>query len=359
MLQCSSPDPTSFDAKGATILQAYRALVVIPTLNEAKTIEAVIARLSAGLPLGAGIVVADGGSTDGTQAIVERIGASRSDLTLMPNPKKLQSAGLNEAVRRFGANYDVVVRCDAHAGYPEGFVARLIETFLRADADSVVVPMDSRGDGCLQRAVAWVSDTPIGSGGSAHRGGRMSGYVDHGHHALMRISSFLRAGGYDEAFSHNEDAELDCRLRALGSRIYMDGDTRLDYFPRATFGGLARQYFGYGRGRSRTVRRHPASLRLRQFAVPSFLTLCVLAILLSPVLPLLLLIPAFYAAILLVASLGLAAQHRSACGLLGGPAALTMHASWATGFIWGLVSIRERRWSADAPVPAPLSGEPA
>lgn len=340
-------------------LQAYRALVVIPTLNEAKTIAAVLERLSGGLPAGSTIVVADGGSTDGTPAIVERISASRPDVVLMPNRKRLQSAGLNEAVRRFGATYDVVVRCDAHAGYPEGFVARLLETFARADADSVVVPMDSQGAGCLQRAVAWVSDTPIGSGGSAHRGGHTSGYVDHGHHALMRIAAFLQAGGYDETFSHNEDAELDCRLRALGSRIYMDGDTRLDYFPRATFKGLARQYFGYGRGRSRTVRRHPSSLRVRQFAVPSFLTLCVLSLLLSPLLPLLLIIPGVYAAILAVASLGLAVRHRSVCGLLGGPAALVMHASWAVGFLWGLASIRERRWSAEAPVPAPLSTEPA
>ena len=37
-------------------------------------------------------------------------------------------------------------------------------------------------------------------------------WADHGHHALMRISAFRAVGGYDESFSHNEDAELDYRL---------------------------------------------------------------------------------------------------------------------------------------------------
>ena len=32
----------------------------------------------------------------------------------------------------------------------------------------------------------------------------------------MRIAAFRGVGGYDESFSHNEDAELDYRLRQAG-----------------------------------------------------------------------------------------------------------------------------------------------
>lgn len=323
-------------------------LVVIPTLNEARGIEAVVNALHEDLPPGirVSMVVVDGGSTDGTVAIVQRLAQQRPQLSVMHNDKRIQSAAVNLAARTAGRDADVLVRCDAHAVYPRGYVRMLVQTLERTQADAVVVPMDSTGTTCVQRAVAWVSDTPVGSGGSAHRGGRRSGFVDHGHHAAFRMESFRRAGGYDESFTHNEDAELDCRQRRLGSRLYLDADIRLGYHPRDSFKGLARQYFAYGRGRSRTVRRHPGSMRARQLALPVHFALSALCVLLAAWLPWLLLWPALYAAILGATSLHQAFRHRSWCGLLAGPAAATMHAAWALGFLLGLATLRERPWHA-------------
>ncbi len=325
-------------------------LVVIPTLNEDAAIEGVVTTLERDLPAQhrVRLVVADGGSTDGTVQRVQRMAQQRPWLSLLPNPRRIQSAAVNLAARQEGAGADVLIRCDAHAAYPPGFVRGLVDTLQRTGADAVVVPMDSGGHNCLQRAVAWVSDTPLGSGGSAHRGGRRSGFIDHGHHAAFRMDSFRRAGGYDESFTHNEDAELDCRQRALGSRIYLDADLRIGYSPRGSFGGLWRQYFNYGRGRSRTVRRHPGSIRLRQMAVPLHVALCMAAFLLSAWLPWLLLWPGAYAAALAGVSLQLALRRRSACGLLAGAAAGTMHWAWAFGFLVGLLTLRERPWQPAA-----------
>ena len=328
-------------------------LVVIPTLNENATIEGVIGTLAQDWPPGhtVKIVVADGGSTDGTVQRVQQMAETRPWLSLLPNPKRIQSAAVNLAARLYGPTADILVRCDAHADYPMGFVRQLVQTLERTGADAVVVPMDSSGSGCWQRAVAWVSDTPVGSGGSAHRGGRASGFIDHGHHAAFRMASFHRAGGYDESFAHNEDAELDCRQRALGSRIYLDAEIRLGYQPRATVRGLWRQYFGYGRGRARTVRRHPGSMRVRQLAVPLHFVLTLLAVCGAAWLPVLLLWPALYCAALAGISLALTWRHRSACALMAGPAAAVMHCAWAAGFFWSMVSVRERAWRAQAVVP--------
>jgi succinoglycan biosynthesis protein ExoA len=215
----------------------------------------------------------------------------------------------------------------------------------------VVVPMDSIGDTCLQRAVAWVSNSAVGTGGSAHRGGRTSGFVDHGHHAAFRMETFRRAGGYNETFTHNEDAELDCRQRALGAKIYLDGDIRLGYFPRATFLGLWKQYFNYGVGRSRTVRRHPRSLRVRQLAVPMHVAWSLAAVALGAWFTPLLLWPTLYVGALVAVSLGFAVRRHSSCGLLAGPAAAVMHTAWGSGFLLGLVIRRERRWSPKMAVP--------
>lgn len=328
-----------------------RILVVIPTLNEAGGIAQVLTDLRRDLPVPSTVtfVVADGGSSDATPDIVRRLMRERGDLRLLHNPRRLQSAAVNLAVKRFGAAMDVLIRCDAHAVYPPGYVRLLFESLQQHDAAAVVVPMDSLGDTCLRRAVAWVSDMPVGSGGSAHRGGRNSGFVDHGHHAAFRMATFQQAGGYDESFSHNEDAELDCRQRALGHRIYLDADIRIGYQPRGSLGGLWRQYLAYGRGRSRTIRKHPASLRARQLAVPLNLVGCGLALLLARWWPLLLLWPALYLGALALTGVLLAARHRSACGLLAAPVAATLHTAWALGLFAGLLTVREPRWQPAQP----------
>jgi succinoglycan biosynthesis protein ExoA len=334
-----------------------RALIVVPTLNEAAHIEEVVNGLLAGVPRAAGfnLVISDGGSTDGTVALAERLALENPAVTLLHNPARIQSAGINLAVQRFGQGFDVLIRCDAHALYPQGFCTKLLQTLVRTNADAVVVPLDSVGEGEVQQAVAWVCNSPAGTGGAAHRGGRVSGFVDHGHHAAFRMEMFRRCGGYDETFTHNEDAEFDCRQRALGAKVYLDTDIRVGYRPRASFASLEQQYFNYGLGRSRTARRHPGSLRLRQIALPLHLLVSVFALAASPWTTVLLLWPGAYLALLGVATLRLVIQHRSPVALLTGPAALVMHTAWACGFLSGIVQGHERRWRPEMAAPLRLA----
>lgn len=329
-----------------------RVVVAVPALNEADVIEEVLRGLAveAGDFGDFGIVVADGGSTDGTQAIVKKLARELSCVSLMANHRMIQSSGIN-LVARFHPASDILVRCDAHAIYPRGYVKALVQTLERTGADSVVVPMDCVGRSCFENAVGWVSDTRIGSGGSAHRGGHRSGFVDHGHHAAFRMAAFMDTGGYDESFRQNEDAEFDNRLTARGGRVFLDADIRIGYHPRGDFRGLWRQYFNYGFGRSRTVRRHPQTIRLRQLAVPAHFCISLVSLASAAVTGQLLFLawPLLYAAIMLVASLAIAVRKRSRCGLLSGPAAAVMHTAWAMGFLAGLALTREPRFRRPVP----------
>lgn len=324
-----------------------KALVVIPTLNEAADIEALLSALLIGVADRDEItcVVVDGGSTDATRELVGKAVDRDPRITLIHNPKRIQSAGINLAVGLYGQDMDVLIRCDAHSTYPRGLISDLIAALEKTGADSVVVPMDSVGGCATSCAIAWVSDTPLGSGGSRHRGGRRSGFVDHGHHAAFRMNRFRALGGYDETFTHNEDAEYDCRLRAAGGSIYMESDLRVEYRPRESLIALARQYYRYGRGRWGTVIRHPHSLRLRQLAVPSAVVAIFVCLALSFLTPWALIVPAGYAFVLVAASILIAICKRSAFGLLAGPAAAIMHVGWALGFLQGFVTRR-----ASAPV---------
>ena len=127
-------------------------------------------------------------------------------------PRKIQSVAVNEVVRRHGEDARFLIRVDAHAEYPQRYCEHLLAVRAATDADSVVVSMRTRGQSCFQRAAAAAQNSILGNGGSSHRNTTRDRWVDHGHHALMTLEAFKAVGGYDETFSHNEDAELDARL---------------------------------------------------------------------------------------------------------------------------------------------------
>ena len=311
-------------------------LVVVPTLNEAAHIEACLASLIGDDPVmrDVSVVVADGGSTDRTREIVSGLTARWPNLALIDNPAKLQSAALNRAVAAAARpEHEILVRCDAHSDYPPGFVLDVANCLASKEAASVVVPMDARGEGSFQRALAWITDTKLGSGGSAHRGGQRSDWVDHGHHAGFDLAWFRRLGGYDETFSHNEDAEYDRRLAQAGGRIWLEAGLRIGIVPRATPAALWRQYWRYGRGRARTVLKHRMRPRLRQM-IPVLHVLALVASLgLVFMHPLGLAYPLAYGALALGASLWAVLRMTSLCGLWAGVAVAIMHTAWGAGFL--------------------------
>ena len=315
------------------------ASVVIPTLNEIAHIEGLIAQLLAEPDTTVGeILVADGGSTDGTREAVRRIAASEPRVRLIDNPDRIQAAGVNRAVGQADQRFATIVRVDAHALYPRNYVGRLLDAMARSGADSVVVRMETVGRTCLQRAIAAAGNSRIGTGGSAHRMARGSGFVDHGHHAAFSRILFERAGGYDASFEANEDAELDARLRALGGRIWLDADIPVTYCPRATLRGLARQYRRYGSGRAHTFLKHGEPLKLRQMLPPIALAGVSVGLLLAPLTPFALLLPTGYFAAVAAGSIALALTTRSPCALLALLALPTMHFAWGAGFIGRLIA---------------------
>lgn len=327
-----------------------RILVVVPCLNEAAHLPGLLAQLRDDRSAGT-IVIADGGSSDGSQEIVRAAARLDSRVKLMDNPRKRQAIGINLAVARFGGGHDWLVRIDAHCIYPSSYVQGLLQTAQRMEAGSVVVPMRTQASAkaCFQQGVAAAQNSLLGTGGSAHRRPGKGQWVEHGHHALMRLADFSQAGGYCETFRANEDAELDVRLGANGTRIWLEPSLAIDYFPRRSALALWRQYYHYGRGRAMTVRRHCLRMRMRQMA-PLAVAPAALAALAAPAFPPAALPALIWIAASLLYGTVLALRQRSGCVLWSGVAAIIMHAAWSTGF-W---SERIAGRSTPAP-PAPLA----
>lgn len=313
-------------------------LVVVPTLNEEQHIEDVLAQVFADVAIARMlVVVADGGSTDATVQIVERLARDRPNLLLLHNEKRLQSAAVNAAVAAHGAGKAWLARVDAHASYPTSYISKLIAVAEETGADSVTTSMTSRGTTCFQLAAATAQNSRLGTGGAAHRAGSKSAWVDHGHHALMRIAAFQAVGGYDETFSHNEDAELDLRLTGGGFRIWLTTEVTMVYFPRDSLRALFRQYANYGAGRARTVRLHKTPLKVRQM-LPLAVAPAVALALLSPVVWPLALPALGWAGICIAYGLTLG---RGNCASLAGWPAMVMHMGWSVGFL--------RQWLSGRP----------
>lgn len=321
--------------------------IVLPVFNEERYIERCLRSvLSSGYPDERfEILVADGCSTDRTADIVRTMAVQHPQIRLIENPQRLQSAGTNTAARAAASEAEFLVRLDAHSRYPKGFIPRCVQTAIETRAELVVFVNEPHGMTPFQEAVAFAFAHPLGVGDSLYRLGKFSGYVDHGQHGCFRREFYEKVGGYDEGMSHNEDSELSYRILSAGGRIYLDRDLRMHYFPRSGFRPLARQYFKYGQGRAANFYKHRSGLRPRQLAPPALVLAEIAAVLLSPWLPVLLLLPLGYFAVLCLAAGAAAVGKRRAALLLAAPVFWLMHHAWGLGFIWGLMrkSMREVR----------------
>ena len=322
--------------------------IAVPVLNEAAHIEACLRSLlasveQAGLGARFEILVMDGGSTDATGPIVERMAETEPAIRLCANPGRLQSAGVNLAAKMASPRASILMRADAHALYPPNFVRDCAQALRTHNASSVVVPMINRGIRPVQRAIAAAQSGRLGNGGAAHRTGGASGLVDHGHHAAFDRAAFLELGGYDPQFTHNEDAEYDARLGRAGGRIWMCRSAPIVYFPRSSLPALARQYFKHGRGRAQNLALHGGRPKLRQVGPVGLLGLCLTALVLALWNPWFALVPSAYAALCLAWGASIALSRRDAALLVAGVAVMVMHMSWACGY----VAFHARRTSGD------------
>jgi succinoglycan biosynthesis protein ExoA len=312
-------------------------LVIVPCLNEEDHIEKTLVHFMA-VPAHTvcKIVASDGGSTDNTVKIIEQCALRDSRVVLVRNTRRIQSSALNRAVEQYGDLARFIIRVDAHADYPPGFCATLLAAQRMTGAESVVVSMVAKGVTCFQTAAAAAQNSRLGNGGSAHRRLAQGGFVDHGHHALMDVNAFRTVGGYDESFSHNEDAELDCRLIAAGFRIYLCAGADITYYPRKNLLSLFSQYKNFGSGRAMTILKHRIRPKLRQL-LPVMVGPAVVISLLWPLTPFVAVPAVLWATISLTYGAVLGVRRNSSCACGAGIAAMLMHLGFSVGFFSQIV----------------------
>jgi succinoglycan biosynthesis protein ExoA len=243
--------------------------VVIPVYNEERFIEACLdSVLTQDYPSDRyEVIVADGGSSDGTRAIVERKAAAHPNVRLIDNPRRTQAAGLNLGILSSRGEY--IARQDGHAEWAPAHLRRSVELLRESGADNVGGRADGVGTGVMGRAIACAMRSPFGVGGARFRYSHVAEDVATVFPGTFRRSAFERVGLFDEAYPPHEDYELNHRIRESGGRVFFSPDIPTRYHVRDSITSLARQYFRYGRAKVRVARASPGVILPYHLAAPA------------------------------------------------------------------------------------------
>lgn len=223
------------------------AAIVIPVLNEAEGIAALLDDCAAQIPPVAEVVVVDAGSQDGTEAIARERAQSWPALKVISVPGATPGAGRNAAIRASTAR--MIATVDGGSRIDPSWLAELSAP-LRSDParlDVVAVGVakaDARTP--FERATGWLTLSAFKPPGGQRPVG--SDYIPGaGHGSCFTRTAWERAGSYPERLPWGEDKILFEGFRATGAEVVPVPTACIRWRPRTNFRQLHRQYRNYGR----------------------------------------------------------------------------------------------------------------
>jgi glycosyltransferase involved in cell wall biosynthesis len=251
-------------------VRVKRVSVIAPMWNEAAHIDGFVADIAAQDFDGElELLVADGASTDGSadllQAAAEREGI---EVTVLDNPARWVSAGLNSCIR--AATGGLIVRVDCHSRYPTDYVRRCVAAAEETGAENVGGIFIPRGRTGTERAVACAMNSPFGGIHWTRHGEGERVEVDTVPYGAFTPDAFERAGLFDETLVRNQDDEFNLRLRLAGGKIVLDPAIRIFYTPRGSFSRLFRQYYEYGLWKPAVMSKHGRIVSARSLVPIAF-----------------------------------------------------------------------------------------
>jgi succinoglycan biosynthesis protein ExoA len=319
--------------------------IIIPCLNEEKTINTVLQAVydQSYLRTSLEVIVADGGSVDGTLERIRQFHDAHPELVVkvIPNAQKQIPIALNLAIH--AAKGEIIIRMDAHSLPQEDYVATCVKDLLDKKGDNIggrwdIIPGANTWEA---RGIAAAAAHPLGVGNVRYRISGEAGPVDTVPFGCYYRSLFDRIGMFDETLSTNEDYELNTRIRKQGGIIWFDPNIVCRYFSRPTLADLARQYWRYGFWKAKMVKKYPTSMKLRQMLPPIFVAGMFILLVTGLFSPLFLtgLLGVFllYLGIIVIASVPEARKRNDRNLAMSLPLAImTMHITWGAGFIVSL-----------------------
>lgn len=229
------------------------------------------------------VIVVDGGSKDGTQAIIKEFIKTHSNISLVIELKKGTAVGRNSGVK--AAHYDYIAFIDADCIAPADWLTLLVKNYqlARLNFDNVIgvggrniTPLDADS---FPKAVGIALDSYIGSFGSIQgRQFKSPAFVSSlsTANALYEKNKIIEIGYFDESLqSEAEDADINYRLNSCGNKFLYIPDSFVWHKMRFTPTAWLKNMFRYGKGRARLLKRYPKMWAFSYLLPLFFITLLI------------------------------------------------------------------------------------
>jgi glycosyltransferase involved in cell wall biosynthesis len=242
--------------------------VILTVLNEAEALPRLLASLAAQTRRPDEVVVAEGGSRDGTPAVLAewgvKLAAQGVPLRVVAAPGANISQGRNRAIA--AATADIIAATDAGVRCDPEWLARLTAPF----ADPAVMT----AAGFFETDPLTVLETAMGATVLPEaRDVRPATFLPSSRSVAFRKAAWEAVGGYPEWLDYSEDVIFDLALRERYGPFVFVPAARVHFRPRGSLRALAKQYYLYARGDGK------ANLFPKQHAVRYFTYLIVATLL--------------------------------------------------------------------------------
>ncbi len=222
-----------------------RVSLIVTVRNEATAIEALLASIAAQTRPPDEVVVCDGGSTDGTLAVLQAW-RRRLPLRVVEAPGANISQGRNRAIE--AASGPIIASTDAGVRLEPAWLAALVAPFDDWEAGGrlgrppvacgffVAAPR-----GVFELALAAVTLPRLEEI-------RPDRFLPSSRSVAFAKEAWAAVAGYPEWLDYSEDLVFDLRLRGAGYPFVWAPQALVDFRPRPDLSGFFRQYYRYARG---------------------------------------------------------------------------------------------------------------
>ena len=201
---------------------------VVATLNEEDMIEACLwSLLNQRYPADRiEVAVVDGGSTDRTREVIERMASGDPRIRLLHNPARIAPHAFNIGVAQTTGG--LISLQSAHGTADPDYAAVLASAF-RTSGAALVGGKNEAAAGVnassMAAAIVRATSSPLGLGSARHHYSDKPGWVDTALGAYRR-DLFGEIGGFDESLVRNQDDEFHLRARLAGYRMWFEPKLR-------------------------------------------------------------------------------------------------------------------------------------